>query len=234
MKQHLFFNDAWSYRVTRIKSVDTRLKLLFALGCILILFWSGPVGSVIILSGILLGVRFSGYPWRFFLARLIFPLMIAVFYLFTKAFLVGQTVAVDWPLGSWQLVLYREGLYQGLTAALRIITGVSAVILLSITTSVAEFIRAARWFKVPVALLELLMLVYHYIFILWQEAVRLYNAQQLRLGHETWRRSFFNMIKLTALVLVRALERAETASQAMQLRGYEENLPLEMFERRRA
>jgi len=131
-------------------------------------------------------------------------------------------------------VLYREGLYQGLTAALRIITGVSAVILLSITTSVAEFIRAARWFKVPVALLELLMLVYHYIFILWQEAVRLYNAQQLRLGHETWRRSFFNMIKLTALVLVRALERAETASQAMQLRGYEENLPLEMFERRRA
>lgn len=166
------------------------------------------------------------------MTRISFPIIIALFYFFTKALWSGGEVLFSWQVGQWQFMVYQQGVYQGAAAALRIISGVSMVIWLSLTTSVAEFIAAARWYRVPVVILELLVFIYHYIFILWQEAARVFQAQQLRLGHEKWRHSFMNMIKLAALVFVRAIDRAEVAAQAMQLRGYEENLPLEIFERR--
>jgi len=233
LKHKLYFNDTWAYRDSVVRYVDPRIKLVTATAGILFLFGAGIYGSLAILTTVFAGVILLGYPIRFFMARLGLPLVIAIFFMLTKAIMVGQTPLVSWSLGGIKASIFIEGVHEGLVLALRIISGVSLITIFSIVTSMAEFISAASWFHVPAVLLETLVLCYRYIFILLLEAARLHNAQQLRLGHDTWRHSFVNTIKLGALVLVRALDKAEISAQAMQLRGYEDSFPLDTFERRR-
>ncbi|TLM98599.1 cobalt ECF transporter T component CbiQ [bacterium] len=207
--------------------MDARIKTMFALAALLLIVILQGVRLPLMVTG--LGALFLFYlkaPGRVLAARFGPPLMICGLIAVADMFLMGSTPLFRIEVGNLALTGYREGLLLGLQFLARVSGSVSILVLLSLTTPVTELMKALNWFRVPRVLVEVLMLTYRYLFVFWEEGSRIREAQTMRLGYPKWtnlagwRRVLRNTWTLSAMVLIRAYDRAEHTYQAMQVRGY--------------
>jgi cobalt/nickel transport system permease protein len=152
---------------------------------------------------------------------MLLPLLFATFILLIKGLHEGQTPVFSIsPLG-YDLILKKEGLQNGCLVFSKVMGGVSLLLLLSFTTTIVDLCVSARWFRIPDVLLELLFLMYRYIFLFLEEVSRMHTAQRCRLGYSTWRKTIHSFGTLGGMLIVRAVSRAESTHTAMQSRGYD-------------
>ncbi|HQA03633.1 MAG TPA: energy-coupling factor transporter transmembrane component T [Thermodesulfovibrio thiophilus] len=116
---------------------------------------------------------------------------------------------------------YIDGFFLGIQIFLKIMASVSVVSLFFYFTSFYEILHGLKFLKIPSTFIEILFLTARFIFILQDEAERIYNAQKQRLGYT----GFWKMIKsvsiLSASLISNALRHAEQSFIAMRQRGYE-------------
>lgn len=153
--------------------------------------------------------------------RMVLPLTFATLILAMKGLHEGQTPIFSIsPLG-YDLILRKEGLIEGRLIFFKVMGGVSLVLLLSFTTTIPDLCASAKWLKIPNVLVELLFLMYRYIFLFLEEVSRMHTAQRCRLGYSTWRRTIHSFGTLGGMLMVRAVTRAESTHTSMQSRGYD-------------
>ena len=87
-------------------------------------------------------------------------------------------------------------------------------------------LAALRWASVPHTWIEIAMLMYRYLHILFEQAASVVSAQSVRLGYSGLRRSFQSLGSLAGMVILRSLDQAEKSHEAMMARGYRGRLPL--------
>lgn len=153
--------------------------------------------------------------------RMVLPLTFATLILAMKGLHEGQTPIFSIsPLG-YDLILRKEGLIEGCLIFFKVMGGVSLVLLLSFTTTILDLCASAKWLKIPNVLVELLFLMYRYIFLFLEEVSRMHTAQRCRLGYSTWRKTIHSFGTLGGMLMVRAVSRAEATHTAMRSRGYD-------------
>ncbi|HET6846095.1 MAG TPA: cobalt ECF transporter T component CbiQ [Anaerolineales bacterium] len=237
---HIHFLDPYRPLASPVHALDARVKLLLSLAFILTCSL-GPLGrlpmyvmlfalnlAVQILSGLgpLYVLRRSAIALPFALAAL--PL------LFTTP---GQTV-FSVPYGNADFTASAEGLSRFLTILFKSWLSVQAAIVLAASTPFPELLRAMRAIGAPQLLVAMFGLMWRYLFVLLDEALRLTRARTARSarlpgnqyksgGTVAWRAHVAG--GMAGNLLVRAFERSERIYSAMLARGYDgevRSLPL--------
>ncbi|BAY82230.1 cobalt transport protein [Calothrix parasitica NIES-267] len=122
-------------------------------------------------------------------------------------------------LGYYYIYISRAGFYQALTIFTRAFASVSCLYFLMLTVPFTEVMETLRRFKFPTLLIELLLLMYRFIFILWNTATELSIAQKSRLGYRDFRTSIKSLALLIGQLLKRTLQKYSQFSLGLEARG---------------
>jgi cobalt/nickel transport system permease protein len=119
------------------------------------------------------------------------------------------------------LQVCREGVETGILTFLRISGSMGTVLLLIGSLRFGDFMRALRWFKLPVAFAEVMVMAVKYIFIFKNDAFTIRKAQRARLGYKGPVKSIHSIGNVAGIVLFRAFDRSKTLAGSMKSRGYD-------------
>ncbi len=209
-----------------LSETDARLKLLVAAGLLfMVISYRGFVFPLVVVSvGLLLciGMRVS---LKMFVLRFSEPAFIAFVLVLIKFFFTGREALFTLHFLGLSLSGYSDGLIDGLMIAARITAAVSVVAVLGVSTSFTDVMSGLAWLRVPKGLIEILMFAYRYIFMLFEEAMVIYNAQKNRLGYSNLRRGLGSFGVLAGSLTLRAFEHSQNTTVAMVQRGYDGNMP---------
>jgi len=207
--------------------IDARVKILSALAILaMILSYRGfafPGLVTLICIALIFGM---GVRLRVLLLRYSEPLFIAAVIIVVKLIFSGQDALFSAKFLGIAVTGHRDGLLEGLLIANRIVSAVSLIALLGFSTPFAEFIAGLSWFRVPKGFVEILMFAYRYIFVLFDDAQVIYQAQKNRLGYSTLRRGLSSFGTLAGSLTIKAFDHSQSTTVAMVQRGYDGTMPL--------
>ena len=135
---------------------------------------------------------------------------------------VATVPVVNWSRDSF---LAPQGLTAGFNIAGKAWIGVSAVIVLSSTTTFPTLLRAAQSFRAPRVFLELMGFTYRFVFVIMDQGERLARARNARMFGGAAPRHMKVLGQLVATLFVRTQEQAERWHLAMLARGYTGTAP---------
>lgn len=210
-----------------LSRMDARLKLcisLFALA--MVLSNKGILFPFLIFSLSLIISRKMDIPLRIIFLRFSEPLFISSIIIFLKFFFSGHEALFTLKIWGITITGYKEGIREGLEIASRILGAVSVISLLGFSTSFTEIIGALSWMRVPAGFIEVIMFAYRYIFVLFEDAMVIYNAQKNRLGYSNIRRGLGSFGILTGSLILKAFEHSHNITVSMIQRGYDGHMPL--------
>lgn len=147
---------------------------------------------------------------------------------FRQTFVDTHTQLYTLPLG---IVIWQEGVLFGLTLFLKFTVCVTAVILMSSTTTMQDLINSARRLGMPAEFAILFNLMGRYLYLFVQMFNRIRTAQKTRCFH-IWnrnvpRRWILEQIGYTvASIFLRAYEQGERTYVSMLARGYSSRSPV--------
>ncbi len=115
---------------------------------------------------------------------------------------------------SWEQVLYG---FQLIFTAL---ASVSCLYFLSLNTPMTDILTELRRMHIPSLLVELMMLIYRYIFILMEISDNIKNSQDSRLGNKDYKTSIKSFSGMISVLFVRAVKKADAQYCGLESRGY--------------
>ncbi|MBF0329533.1 MAG: cobalt ECF transporter T component CbiQ [Nitrospirae bacterium] len=207
--------------------IDARVKIVFALMLLaMVLSYKGFFFPFFVLLCAIACCLHIKIPLRAFLLRFAEPLFIVAVLLVIKLFFTGSEVLFSFNLGSIQVAGYADGLKEGLLIACRILGAVSILTLLGFSTPFTELIAALAWLRFPKGFIEVLMFAYRYIFMLFEDAMVIYNSQKNRLGYASVKQGLSSFGTLAGSLTLKAFENSQSTALAMTQRGYDGNMPM--------
>ena len=218
--QHILAGS-YTGRQNLLTSIDARLKIVFVAGGLFINLTAQSFLAPLAITIFCLAALFASRvrPGQVLL-RMVLPLLFAASVLALQTFLNGTTPLFSFSLGGLTLTGFAEGLAIGLLIMWRVISGMLLILFLVMLTPTDKLLLAAAWFRLPKSFLELLVLIYRYIFVLVEEAVVIRDAQRARLGYRGWHRGIRSAGALGGSIILRAYDRASAAFDAMVARGF--------------
>ncbi len=194
-------------------------KVVLSGGLILTAVWlpAWPGSVMVALAVLFLGVFSAGTSPRVLVRAMRAP----VTFIAIGAVSVAITVTAS---PTWSIDITRESLQRAGGVAAHAVAGTLAVLLLALTTPMADLLTGLRRLRVPAACVEVAALMYRLLFILLDTTQQVRISQQARLGYSTPRKSLRSAGALTGIVLTRAWDRARRLEQGMAGRGYTDTL----------
>jgi len=207
--------------------LDVRVKLIPAMAAIVaVIVSSRPTLPLAVFVICLAGAIASRGSLRPMLARLAGPFLVAGAICLLKVFFSGSTPLRSFDLLGWRLTATGEGLAEGVLLGSRVLGSVSVMIVLFRWTPAHEVFAAMRWARMPRSAVEIAMLMYRYVFALFEQAASVVAAQKVRLGYSSLPRSLTSMGSLAGIVTLRAIDQADKTHEAMVARGYRGSLQI--------
>jgi cobalt/nickel transport system permease protein len=218
-----------------VHALDSRIKFVLVVAFILTSALV-PVGAwpvYLILAALVLSAEMlSELGLRFYLKRSLLALPFVLAALPLLVTIPGAGLAYL-PFG---LVVSAEGTARFVSVALKSWISVQAAVLLATTTTFPEIIIAMRALHMPQLLVAIISLMWRYLFVMADEALRLTRARAARSGemgdHKpggsiAWRARVTG--GMAGNLFLRSLERSDRIYMAMLSRGYDgevRSLPL--------
>lgn len=135
-------------------------------------------------------------------------------------------------VGGTPLVRFEpSGLATAAALAARATAAVLCLVLLAVTTPLADALPRLHRLGVPPAVTEVAALIYRLVFLLLGSVAAVREAQAGRLGFRTWRTTYRSVALQAGAVFTRAFGRARAWEQGLALRGYTGSLRVQVEER---
>ena len=211
---------------TFIKRADPRLVIIVGIVLIIMIVSSKTalfpsiVGCLSLALALYMKVSIKSWLMRFSE-----PVFIAVVLVTIKFFYTGVVPMTSFNLLGIEFTGNYDGLMDGLLIAIRMLCAVSVVSVLSFAISFTDFVSALAWMKIPRGFVDVLVFTFRYIFLLFDEATVIYDAQRNRLGYTNVRRALSSFGTLAGSLTIKAFESSHNIAVAMKQRGYDGNLP---------
>jgi cobalt/nickel transport system permease protein len=229
---HIHFLDPYRPRPSLIHELDPRVKLVVTLAFILTtaLVPAGAWPVYILLLAFILSVEMLselGISYVLKRALLALPFVLAAFpVIFTMA---GPAI-FQFTIGKWIFTASQTGLERFISVSLKSWISVQAAIVLASSTSFPDLLLAMRAIRIPRLLVAIFGLMWRYLFVLADEAIRLMRARAARSGasdrtsHKlggslAWRARVTG--GMAGNLFLRGFERSDRIYSAMLARGYD-------------
>ena len=227
---HLHFLDPYRDRHSVIHTLDPRVKLIFTLAFVLTMALL-PIGAwpvYVLMLALSLSVSvLSELGLKYVLKRslLAIPFVLAAAPLL---FTVKGPALFTVTLGSLTLAVTATGLDRFLSIMFKSWVSVQVAIVFAAATPFPDMLLAMRAVKIPRLVVSLFGLMWRYMFVMADEAIRLLRARSSRSGAIEGRKSGGSIAwraKVTGgmagSLFVRALDRGDRIYAAMAARGYD-------------
>jgi cobalt/nickel transport system permease protein len=218
--------DKYAYH-SKIAHVKAGLKLACSMSLLAVCLTFGSdsisIATIVLMS--LATLLLGGFGLKPYLKLLRIP----------AAFLVAGVVTIvvnklDGTAGVLISVRMLGGVYgisaaslhTGLTLFLKSSGAICCLYFLSLNTPMNSFLSWMRkW--CPGLLVELMELIYRFVFIIWEEAGKIHVAQASRLGYNGFVNSMKSLGELVTTVFIRAFRRADRITASLESRGFDGN-----------
>lgn len=213
----------------RLRHVNPKLKVLFALSMLLITVFSKSIIVPLIIAFIMitLTVFMAKVPLRIYIPLLGAPIGFGILTVILMGFIYsGGDKLLSIKIFNFDISFYSYGVNLGLLVFSRMLGGVASTLFLALTTPMTELFYILRELKVPSTLLDIAMMMYRYVFLLLDEMIRVMNAQNTRLGYKDLKTTYKSLGTLAAILFIRTWERGERSFVMMSSRGYNGDLKL--------
>ena len=222
---------------SRLRYENASEKFAFAMITLFICVMSRSIAVACIVLSVtgILTVCKGGIPVSRYLHFLTVPL----------AFLLMSTLAIllhirrtpmDFfavPIGGWYLTSSVHSFLYALQLILTALSAVSCLYFLSFTTPMPDILEVLRKLRCPKLLIELMLLIYRFIFVLLETASAIRTSQDCRLGNRDYKTALKSFGMLGSILMIRAVSRSNQLYDAMEARCYDgtirilsENRPL--------
>lgn len=134
----------------------------------------------------------------------------------------GVGSLLSFPFLQTGIYITRGSLFQSLHLAGKALGAVSCLYMLTLSTPMGEIISVLRKLHVPGILVELMHLIYRYIFILLEINAAQKDAVRSRLGYCDRKTAIRTFGKELANLFILSMQRAESYYDALESRGYED------------
>lgn len=219
--------DYYAY-VSKIRAWNPAFKVGFALmTLVLCVALNNPfVSAAVILTMAYLTVVKGGIPLPAYLSVLLIPL----------TFIILGTIAIgidfsSQPQGDYYLDLglgylftSTDKLQEMALLVLKVFGAVSAMMMMTLSTPSSEIIGVLKKAHVPRLFIELMNLIYRYIFILLDVFNNMKNSADARQGYCDFKTSCYTFGNVASNLLVVSLKKANAYYTAMEARGYDGEL----------
>lgn len=222
-----FSIDAYAY-ASHLRDVNPVFKAVFSVAVLImtIAFDDPWVSLFVILSMGFLSVKRGGVDFLSYCGLMAVP--------FTFMLMGSLAIALGIsarPFGQYWINLHFFCLYtsgaairQALFLMLKAFGAVSAMFMLTLSTPSSELISALRLLHVPKLIVELMHMIYRYIFIMCDTQRKMKNAAQSRLGYCDFKTSCLSFGGIASNLLIVSLKRAGAYYDAMESRCYDGDL----------
>lgn len=195
---------------SNLRGTNARLKVLFSLLTLLICVVSPsvfvPVVAFVVMSSMTLFV--AKIPFRAYAGLMGAPVILGVI-----SFIIMAMV-------------YPDGMDRGLLILGRVVGSSACFLFLALTTPMIEIFAILKQMRIPDIFIELSMMVYRFIFVLFDEVAMMQNAQAVRGGYSTRRKAVGSVSMIAGSLFVRTLEKGERLHMSMNSRCYNGKLVL--------
>jgi cobalt/nickel transport system permease protein len=212
-----------------LRDVDSRLKLLLGAGAILVNLASASPWAPLFIAGsmTLVTIFLARIPVRLYLSLLLIPLSFAVFSVIVILFVTGGGAPLlVLSVGGFLLTVTTASANLSLLLLARTFGGMCSLFFIALSTPMIEIFSTMNRMHIPSVVIDLSMLIYHFIFVLIGEVIAIYNAQTIRHGYTSLRRSVHSLAMLGGMLFIRAWRQGEELITAMDARCYDGRLEL--------
>lgn len=210
------WNAAW-------KTVFSGMVLL---ACIL---GNKPLVPMVVCGTMLLFTTLAGrIPAGVYLALFRIP----VIFLLLGSAAIAVDISTVWPEGAeaWLQIfgvyffINAENVLRAVVVTLKALGAVSAMYMLVLSTPAAELIAVLRKWHVPALLIELMHMIYRFIFMMSAVYADMSTAAQARFGFDGFGTSIRTFGCTAANLFVYSLRKASLYYDALEARGYDGTL----------
>lgn len=224
------FLDLYREGTSPVHRLDARVKLVATLAFVLAAsllvpgYWPGYLALVAL--G-LAAVGVARVPWRVALGRSLVAIPFALMAAVSLPFVRPGRALFAMNIGPWQLAATDAGCRALAEVLARAWASVLVAGLLTATTPFSDLLAALQSLGLPRLLVALVSFLYRYLFVLVDEAERLWRAREARSagvsrragGGVVWRAKVLG--GLIGSLFIRSYERSERVYQAMRARGFQ-------------
>lgn len=216
--------DKYAY-TNKLRNFNPMAKFCFAVGVLLISLINRNIYihlSVIFIM-LLMTVFIAGIPFRKYLRFLRIPLIfiiLSIISILLSASRDENIFIAAFKIRDFYLGINKASIPQAQLLFFRAFACISAMYFLTLTTPMDQQIKIFKKFKIPNSVLELMVLMYRFIFILLEEYHEIYNAQNIRFGYTSLKKSYRSLSLLIKVLFIRVMNRNKDMSIALDSKLY--------------
>lgn len=220
--------DYYAY-ASSLRKWNAAFKAAFSMLCLLLCIVCNNmyVSAIVILSMGYLTVVIGGLSFRHYLSMMLVP---AAFLLF-GSLAIAVSFSVE-PTGQYCLRVLRlfyvyctdASLLQAAGLLLKALGAVSALYMLTLTTPLGELITVLQKIHIPRILIELMYMIYRYIFIMLDTHNRMKHSAESRLGYVDFKTSCYSFGQVASNLFIVSLKRGNAYYNALESRCYDGEL----------
>lgn len=223
----MLFIDQLAYR-SKLRFESPMLKTFFAISLLLMVvsFRSLYFGLSIILFMGIITVIFGGIPLNKYTKLLKIPFL---FILLSVIAIVVNITSRQMPgiclkIGGIYIGLSQKGISEAIAISVTAFGAVSCLYFLALNTPMTDILYVLGRIRCPDIIVELMLLIYRFIFVLLDIAQALTTAQKSRLGNRNMKTSIRSVGSLMAVLLFRSFQKSSFLYESMESRCYNGNI----------
>lgn len=178
--------------------------------------------TVIVTVG-MLNVIGNRVPVRQYVELMKIPIAFLILGCVAIAFGISVSPVGDYRISMHWFYLYfmRTDIQKAVELFFKALGAVSAMYMMALSTPAGELINVLRKAHVPKLMVELMNMIYRFIFILTDVQGRMKRAAVSRLGYVDFKTSCGSFGKIAGNLFILSLKKADTYYDAMVSRGYD-------------
>ena len=216
-------NDVYA-QTSQLNKVNPMLKFLSVVILMIlgIVSKSPLVGGLLVLLMMGLTIVGGGLPWHIYVHLLLLPISFILISGLALLFEVSQTAigVINIPLGSWWITISHHAQVQTMLIISRALGAVSCLYFLSLSTPMTELIGVLKRLRCPDIIVELMYLIYRYIFIVLSMYYAMRTAAKSRMGYVNYHANIRTTGNLYSNLISRSYRYAAKNFDAMESRCY--------------
>ena len=216
--------DKYSY-TNKLANVNPMLKVIVVAISLLIAITinNNYINMGIFITMSLLTTVVAGIPFKNYFKILMIPIGFLLISSLTILFSIsGKDVYIySIKIGSKFIGITNESIGQSINTTIRVFASLSITFFLSLTTSLNNLIIVFNKLRLPKIIIELLVLIYRFIFIFLEEAGEIYVAQEIKFGYSGFRNSLKSISLLIRSLFVRVILKQKDMVNSLDSKLYD-------------
>lgn len=220
--------DKYAYS-SKLRRAEPITKILITIGimflCIILDDVYVSIATIISMS--ILNISMGGHKfkdlWKMFKIPMGF-IFIGVITIIISRYSLDANLILGFNLGAHKYGISSQGVFQALQIFTKAMGVISSVYFLVMNTAMTDITLALYRLKFPSLFVELLELVYRFIFILTETAENIKIAQDSRLGYINMKLSYRSTSELISRLFISSYKKADAIYNALESRGYDGEL----------